>query len=58
MTRRTRRTLYKPKKTPVLRKSRSKPKNDFDEDQEPPSEETWATMAPYASFVGAYLIYI
>ena len=28
---------------------------EFDEDQDPPSETTWAVMAPYGSFVGVYL---
>lgn len=52
MPRRTRLTSQKPKKRAGSRKSKSKNGTLFDEDQDPPSEATWATMAPYRSFVG------
>lgn len=39
-----------------LKKASTTPrKMQFDEDK-PPSEATWATMTPYGSFIGVYLL--
>lgn len=53
MPRRTRARLSQnPKKRTASRKFQSKNSSQFDEDLDPPSEATWAAMAPYGSFVG------
>ncbi|KAF8803347.1 hypothetical protein BYT27DRAFT_7171823 [Phlegmacium glaucopus] len=48
---RTRLSSHNPKNSAPSRRSRSKNTSQFDDDQDPPSEERWATMAPYGSFV-------
>ena len=60
MPKRTRTRLpssQKSKKRAPSRRYQSKNNSQFDEDQDPPSEEQWATMVPYRSFVGVYLIH-
>ena len=49
------RTTGKPRKRTTSRKSRSKSDTQFNEDNDPPTEAKWATMARYGSFVGEYI---
>lgn len=49
------RTFGKPKKHTASRKSRLKKDIQNKEGDGPPSEEKWATMTSYRSFVGEYL---